>query len=143
MQIHELLSALPAASRAKATLFLYVDQCASVWRQQGLSSGMALVIVEHTDFAGSLVLSLLEARPGTRRVQQDALTRMVVASRTTVGEVIDIAFGSLSLEFSAPPIHRLFDSACPLMVFAGAGVEIMDLEAIMERRGHVVSEPVR
>ena len=104
----------------------YLAECEALWRRQVVPENAVLMLVQESDYAGNLLLSLLRSQQQLTPVLLDAKFTLAHAPRSAVEERIQFVYASLSLEFTPPEIQRLRTVKNALLVFADTEVSAID-----------------
>lgn len=104
----------------------YLSQLQVMWLRASMPEQAVLVLVERSDYAGSLVLSLLRSKQKLTQILVDSRATVGYASRTSVEEIIRLVYDSLSFEFTPPEKALLDQTRQPVLVFADGEVSVFD-----------------
>lgn len=104
----------------------YLSQLQVMWLRASMPEQAVLVLVERSDYAGGLVLSLLRSKQKLTQILVDSRATVGYASRTSVEETICLVYDSLSFEFTPPEKALLDQTRQPVLVFADGEVSVFD-----------------
>ena len=104
----------------------YLAECEALWRREVVPENAVLMLVQKSDYAGNLLLSLLRSQQQLSPVLIDAKFTLAHASLSVVEEKIQFVYASLSLEFIPPEIRRLRKVKNALLVFTDTEVLATD-----------------
>ena len=104
----------------------YLAECEALWRRQVVPENAVLLLIEKSDYAGNLLLSLLRSQQQLTNLLIDQKFTLSHASRSIVEEKIQFVYASLSLEFTPPEIQRLRTFKNALLVFSDTEVSALD-----------------
>jgi len=128
MDTREMLTDIPRClplGRASG-MSSYLAECEALWRRQVVPENAVLMLVERSDYAGNLLLSLLRSQQQLTNVLIDDKFTLAHAHRSVVEEKIQFVYASLSLEFTPPEIQRLRTFKNALLVFSDTEVSAID-----------------
>lgn len=104
----------------------YFSQLQVMWLRASMPEQAVVVLIDRSDYAGSLVLSLLRSQQKFTPIFIDLRATVGYASRTSVDETIRLVYDSLSFEFTPPEKALLDQTRQPVMVFADGEVSVSD-----------------
>ena len=104
----------------------YLAECEALWRRQAVPEKAVLMLIEKSDYAGNLLLSLLRSERQLTSVLSDEKFTLSYAPRSVVEEKIQFVYASLSSEFTPPEIQRLRTFKNALLVFSDTEVTALD-----------------
>lgn len=128
MDVREMLTDVPQClplGRAD-DMSSYLAECEALWRRQGVPDNAVLMLIQKSDYAGNLLVSLLRSQQQLTPVLIDAKFTLAHAPRSVVEEKIQFVYASLSLEFTPPEMQRLRTVKNALLVFADTEVSALD-----------------
>ena len=104
----------------------YFSRLQVIWLRASMPEQAVVVLIDRSDYAGSLVLSLLRSQQKFTPILVDLRATVGYASRTSVDETIRLVYDSLSFEFTPPEKALLDQTRQPVMVFADGEVSVSD-----------------
>ena len=104
----------------------YLAECEALWRHQVVPESAVLMLIQKSDYAGNLLLSLLRSQQQLTNLLIDEKFTLAHAPRSIVEEKIQFVYASLSLEFTPPEIQRLRTFKNALLVFSDTEVSALD-----------------
>lgn len=110
----------------------YLAECEALWRRQVVPENAVLLLIEKSDYAGNLLLSLLRSQQQLTNLLIDEKFTLAHAPRNVVEEKVQFVYASLSLEFTPPEIQRLRTFKNALLVFSDSEVSALDSTHIFQ-----------
>lgn len=104
----------------------YLSQLQVMWLRASMPAQAVLLLIDRADYAGNLVLSLLQSRQKFIQFRSDSRATLGYARRWYVEETIGLVYDSLSLEFTPPDISLLDQTRQGILVFAEGEVSVSD-----------------
>ncbi len=104
----------------------YLSRLQIMWVRASMPPQGVLVLIDRTDYAGSLVLSLLRSRQKFTQVLADSRATVGYSARAFVEESIRLVYDSLSREFTPPETALLDQARHAVLVFAEGEVSVCD-----------------
>lgn len=114
------------ASSHEGWLSDYLAQLQVMWLRASMPAQAVLLLVDQSDYAGNLVLSMLRSRQRFTQVHGDSRATVGYARRLFVEEAIRLVYESLSLEFTPPQLGLLNQTRQAILVFAEGEVSVSD-----------------